>query len=235
MNSVRAKLFWLSNVCGILLLVSSLTASAATDNDRWNQAQAELQKQLAPGAPAADYRKKIEGLGYQITSTNYNTADYLEYELVKDNMTWEVQINVDDATKKATKVDVVTNVWKTDATEAALGRTTAAHNTPVYRNPYSERDRTSVSRLIKELEALPVGQGKQFYKDALSKHGYSVTRINTDDADELSLEAVKGANSVEFNVAFNEKTGKSTSVDADSIWFESQSTSEERHHQEAKK
>jgi len=231
----KAKLFWLSSICGILLLASSLTASAATDNERWNQAQAELQKQLAPGSPAADYRKKIEGLGYQITSTNYNTDDYLEYELVKDNMTWEVQINVDEATKKATKVDVVTNVWKTDATEAALGRAVAAHNAPVYRNPYSERDRMSVSHLIKELEALPVGQGKQFYKDALSKNGYNITRINTDDADELSLEAVKGANSVELNVAFNEKTGKSTSIDADSIWFESQSTSEERHHQEAQK
>ena len=69
----KAKLFWLSSICGILLLASSLTASAATDNERWNQAQAELQKQLAPGSPAADYRKKIEGLGYQITSTNYNS------------------------------------------------------------------------------------------------------------------------------------------------------------------
>jgi uncharacterized protein YmfQ (DUF2313 family) len=235
MGTVKAKIIWLTSVCGMFLLASSFTASAATDNERWNQAQAELQKQLAPGLPAADYRKKIEGLGYQITSTNYNTADYLEYELVKDNMTWEVQINVDDATKKATKVDVVTNVWKTDATEAALGRNGTTHTPTVYRNPYSERDRTSVSRLIKELEALPVGQGKQFYKDALSKHGYNITRINKDDADELSLEAVKGANSVEFNVAFNEKTGKSTSIDADSIWLESQSTSEERHRQEAQK
>jgi hypothetical protein len=79
---------------------------AASDNERWNMGQAELQKQLAPGMPAADYRKKIEGLGYQVTSTNYNNADYLEYELVKGDNTWEVQIDVDDATKKAKKVDV---------------------------------------------------------------------------------------------------------------------------------
>ena len=51
----------------------------------------------------------------------------------------------------------------------------------------------------------------------------------------LSLEAVKGANSVELNVAFNDKTGKSTSIDADSMWVESEATSQERERQEARK
>jgi len=125
-------------------------------------------------------------------------------------------------------------IRRTYATERALGRTVAADDKPVYRNPYSDRDRTSVSRLIKELEAMPVGQTKQFYKDELKKRGYDIARINTDDKDELSLEAVKDANSVELNVEFNEENGKSTSIDADSIWFESQATSEVRHHQEAR-
>jgi hypothetical protein len=234
MRTIKAKLFGITSLSGAILLASSLTVGAASDNERWNMGQTELQKQLAPGMPAADYRKKIEGLGYQITSTNYNNEDYLEYELVKGDNTWEVQIDVDDATKKATKVDVTMNTWKTDATERALGRTVAADDKQVYRNPYSDRDRTSVSRLIKELEAMPVGQAKQFYKDELKKKGYQISRINTDDKDELSLEAVKDANSVELNVAFNEENGKSTSIDADSIWFESQATSEVRHHQEAR-
>jgi hypothetical protein len=234
MKTIKAKLFGISSLSGAILLASSLAVGAASDNERWNMGQAELQKQLAPGMPAADYRKKIEGMGYQVTSTNYNNADYLEYELVKGDNTWEVQIDVDDATKKATKVDVTMNTWKTDATERALGHTVAADDKPVYRNPYSDRDRTSVSRLIKELEAMPVGQTKQFYKDELKKRGYDIARINTDDKDELSLEAVKDANSVELNVAFNEDNGKSTSIDADSIWFESQATSEVRHHQEAR-
>jgi len=234
MKSIKAKLFGISSLSGAILLASSLTVGAASDNERWNMGQAELQKQLTPGMSAADYRKKIEGMGYKITSTNYNNEDYLEYELVKDDNTWEVQIDVDDATKKATKVDVTMNTWKTDATERALGRTVASDDKQVYRNPYSDRDRTSVSRLIKELEAMPVGQAKQFYKDELKKKGYEIARINTDDKDELSLEAVKDANSVELNVAFNEENGKSTSIDADSIWFESQATSEVRHHQEAR-
>jgi hypothetical protein len=236
MKTATAKIFRMSSLCGAVLLGSSLTVGAASDNEMWNQGQAELQKQLAPGAPAADYRKKIEGLGYKVTSTNYGNEDYLEYELVKGDMTWEAQIDVDDKTNKATKVDIVTNVWKTDATERALGgNATAAGTKPVYRNPYSERDRASVARLVKELEALPVDQTKQFYKDSLAKQGYQITRINTDDVEDLSLEAVKGANSVELNVAFNEKTGKSTSVDADSIWVESEATSREREQQEVHK
>lgn len=225
----------LGSWCGAILLGSALTVHAAGDTERWNQSQAELQKQLTPGMAAGEYRKKIEGLGYKITSTNYNTDDYLEYELVKNDQTWEVQIDVDDGNKKATKVEVVSNMWKTDATERALGRPVATNDKPLYRNPYSERDRVSVSRLITELEALPVGQSKDFYKETLKKHGYEITRVNTDEKEALSLEAVKGANSVELNVAFNENTGKSTSIDADSIWFESQATSDARHRQEAQR
>jgi len=235
MKTASTKFFHISSLSGAILLASSLTVGAASDNEAWNQGQAELQKQLAPGVPAADYRKKIEDMGYKVTSTNYNNEDYLEYELVKGDMTWEVQIDVDDNSNKATKVEVVTNAWKTDATEQALGRSVAANSKAMYRNPYSERDRVSVSRLIKELEAMPVGQTKQFYKDTLAKQGYEVTRVNSDDSDELSLEAVKGANSVELNVAFNEKTGKSTSIDADSMWIESEATSRAREHQEVRK
>ena len=233
MRLANAKFFWVSSFCGAVLLTVPLTVSAASDSEAWNQGQAELQKQLAPGAPASEYRKKIEDLGYKITSTNYNNEDYLEYELVKGNQTWEVQIDVDDKTNKATEVKTVTNMWKTDATEHALGRNVVADNKPMYRNPYSERDRVSVSRLIKEIESWPVDQNKQFYKDALAKNGYEITRINNDEKDMLSLEAVKGANSVELNVAFNEKTGKSTSIDADSMWVESEATSRERERQAA--
>lgn len=234
MKTAKARFLSIGSSCGALLLASSLTVSAASDNEAWNQGQAELQKQLAPGSSAADYRKKIEGMGYKITSTNYNNDDYVEYELVKGDMTWEVQIDVDDNTKKATEVKTVANIWKTDATERAMGRNVVAGNKATYRNPYSERDRTSVSRLIREIEAWPVDQTKQFYKDALAKNGYKVTRTNTDDTEMLSLEAVKGASSVEVNVGFNDKTGKSTSVDADSMWVESEATSREREKQEAR-
>ena len=74
-------------------------------------------------------------------------------------------------------------------------------------NQYSDRDRASTDQLVSELEALPVGHDKQFYKDALRKQGYEITKVNKDDTDELNLEAVKKGNSVQMNVDFDQSYG----------------------------
>jgi len=68
-------------------------------------------------------------MGWKITSVNYDKPDYVEYEIVKGHDTYEVQMDVDKNSKKATKVDVTTNAWKTDATKQALKANdrTAAH------------------------------------------------------------------------------------------------------------
>jgi len=120
----RAK--WAFYLAGSLALAVPATAGAAMteSGEHWNQGQAELQKNLPPGQPADVYRRKLEELGYKVTSTNYDNPDYLEYEVVKGDQTWEVQIDVDDNTHRATKVDIAKNMWKTDATKAELERNT---------------------------------------------------------------------------------------------------------------
>lgn len=57
-------------------------------------------------------------MGYKITATKYDKADYVEYEVVKDDETFEVQIEMKQG--KATEIDVATNMWKAEATERAL-------------------------------------------------------------------------------------------------------------------
>lgn len=250
---------------GALALAVPVTAGAAMteSGERWNQGQAELQKNLPPGQPADVYRRKLEELGYKVTSTNYDNPDYLEYEIVKGDQTWEVQIDVDDNTHRATKVNVAKNMWKTDATKAELERNTrmAANESSDYEsrhpaagryneysdrdrarysesrqtaatrsNAYSDRDRDRVStdQLVKELESLPTGHDKQFYKEALRKRGYDIARVDKDATDELKLEAVKDGRSVKMDIAFDEDTGKSTKIDASSLWAESESTSRTR-------
>jgi uncharacterized protein YmfQ (DUF2313 family) len=221
-------------------LTSPAIAGASDSNERWNQTQAELQKNLPPGLPADIYRRKLEDMGYKVTSTNYDKPDYLEYEIVKGDQTWEVQVDVDDNTHKATKVDIVANRWKTDATKQALennkrmasgdestypeGRRTAA----MRNNPYSDRDRVSTNQLVKEIEGMLIGRDKQYYKDALRKRGYDISRVDKDETDELKLEAVKDGRSVKMGVAFDEDTGKSTKVNASSLWAESESTTRTR-------
>ena len=59
-------------------------------------------------------------MGWKITSVNYDKPDYAEYEIVKGDQTYEVQIDFDKNSHKATKVDVATNAWKADSTENAL-------------------------------------------------------------------------------------------------------------------
>jgi uncharacterized protein YmfQ (DUF2313 family) len=237
--------------CGAVAVTTPLLSHAQmTDTSQWNQGQAELQKQLKPGMTHDSYRRKIEEMGYKITSTNYNNPDYLEYEVVKGDQTWEVQIDIDDNTRNATKIDISQNVWKTDATTAALeqaqnaSRTAAGadtvagstiknqRTTELRNNQYSDRDRTTTDELVRELDALPVGHDKEYYKNTLRQRGYEITKINKDDSDELELEAVKGGHSVQLEIEFDEDNMRSTEVDASTLWAESESTTRARETQE---
>lgn len=247
----KTKTLMMLGFCGALGTAFPLTVSAeAGDSAQWNKGQAELQKHLAPGMAAQSYRDKLQKLGYNITATNYNNDDYIEYEVVKGDQTWEIQIDVDEDTGKATEIDIAQNVWKADATTAALERTDpdmiaatgtgrTARETESERrarvmrnNQYSDRDRATTDRLVSELDALPVGHDKEYYKDALRQRGYEITKVNKDDNDELNVEAVKNGNSVQLDINFDENTARSTEVDASTLWAESESTTRTREAQE---
>jgi uncharacterized protein YmfQ (DUF2313 family) len=87
--------------------------SAKDDEDKLEQA-------LKTGQDKNFYRSQLEKMGWKITSVNYDKADYVEYEVVKGNDSFEIQIDFDKSTRKATKIDVAANAWKTDATKKAL-------------------------------------------------------------------------------------------------------------------
>lgn len=223
----------------LALAVPATAGAESNDNEQWNQGQAELQKNLRPGQPADAYRRKLEQMGYKITATNYDNPDYVEYEVVRGDQTWEIQIDVDEDTRRATKVDVAANVWRTDETDQVLESNTRRASTDdsyadgrqraaVRNNQYSDRDRRSAEQLVQEIESLPMGRDKQFYKDMLQRRGYDISRVDKDDQDELDLEAVKDGRSVEVDIDFDEDTGKSTEIDASTMWVESESTTRTR-------
>src|ERR1043165_8607232 len=94
-----------------------------SDRDRMKSSADEkkqLEQALKTGEDKDFYRRELEKMGWQITAVNYDKPDYLEYEIVKGGDSYEVQIDFDKNSNKATKVDVTTNVWKTDETERAL-------------------------------------------------------------------------------------------------------------------
>jgi hypothetical protein len=81
-----------------------------------------LEKSLKTGESKQSYRSQLEKMGYKITSVNADKPDYVEYEIVKGNDTYEVQIDFDKNSGKATKVDVTSNLWQADATDKALSQ-----------------------------------------------------------------------------------------------------------------
>lgn len=230
MQKTRYSLVVLLSAASLVCLITPLPSRAETNAAAWNAGQADLEKNLSPGQDAKTYRQKLEQLGYQVTAVNYDNPSYLEYEVVKGDQTWEVQIDVDSQTHKATTIEIDPNVYRTEATTNALaGKTVTTATAPAAKSEqYSDRTRARTSTLISELEALPVGHDKAFYKDALKKHGYEITKVDKDTQDLLKLEAVKNKQSVQLNVSFDEATGKSTKLDADSMWVESESTYRER-------
>jgi uncharacterized protein YmfQ (DUF2313 family) len=191
-----------------------------SDRDRMRSSKDEedrLEKALKTGEEKDFYRRELEKMGWQITSVNYDKPDYLEYEIVKGDSSYEVQIDFDNS-RKATKVDVTTNIWKTDATENAL-RTRKKVDYPkkTTENPerYSDRDRMRSSKDEEDkLEAtLKPGQDKDFYRRELDKMGWKITSVNYDKPDYVEYEIVKGDQSYEVQLDFDKNSRKATKVD----------------------
>jgi len=99
-------------------------------------------------------------------------------------------------------------------------------------NQYSDRDRSTTAQLVRELDTLPIGHNKEFYKNTLRQHGYEITKVNKDDDDEMNVEAVKDGHSVQLDISFDENTAQSTEIDASTLWAESESTTRSREAQE---
>jgi hypothetical protein len=114
-------------------------------------------------------------MGYQITSVNYDRPDYLEYEIVKGNNTYEVQSDFDKNSAKATKIDVALNLWRTDATKAALRGKKSEYPKGTTANPdrYSNRDRHKAydSEGEKLEKTLKTSETKDFYRKQLEEMG----------------------------------------------------------------
>lgn len=95
-----------------LLLVTACANASA-------ESVATLRQSLEPGHGPDYYWQEIEGLGYEVTSVNYDRPDYVEYEIVKDGETYEVQLQLDDE-RIAREIEIDANTWRADETAAAV-------------------------------------------------------------------------------------------------------------------
>ena len=201
--------------------------SVYSDRDRAKSSKDEtekLEQALKTGEEKPFYRRELEQMGWQITSVNYDKPDYLEYEIVKGKSSYEVQIDFDKNSHKATKVDVTTNAWQTDATERALRegkRVDYPNKTAANPSRFSDRDRMKSTKTEEDKleQALKTGEEKDFYRRQLEKMGWKVTSVSYDKADYVEYEIVKGDTSYEVQVDIDKNSRKATKVDVvTNVW-----------------
>jgi uncharacterized protein YmfQ (DUF2313 family) len=187
----------------------------------------KLEQALKAGQEKNFYRRELEKLGYQITSINYDKPDYVEYEIVKGNNSYEAQIDFDKS-GKATKIDVAPNLWRTDATKAALQGKKVESPKGAIANPdrYSDRDRRKAydSEEEKLEKALKTGENKQRYRTQLEKMGYKVTSVNADKPDYVEYEIVKADDTYEVQIDFDKNSNKAIKVDVTSNLWQAEAT-----------
>ncbi len=184
----------------------------------WKSQEDTLKRALQTGEGKDFYRRELTKMGWQITSVNYDKPDYLEYEIVKGDDSYEVQIDFDKNSNKASKVDVTVNSWKTDATENALAnRKKVAYPSRTTTDPerFSDRQRMTTAKDSegKLEQALKTGEGKDFYRRELEKLAWQITSVNYDKPDYLEYEIVKGDESFEVQIDFDKNSNKATKVD----------------------
>src|SRR4029450_4929005 len=225
---------------GVLLSVPATIPSAVADDpkttsnpsmhsDRDGTKESKDEKEkldqtLKTGEEKPFYRRELEKMGWQITSVNYDKPDYLEYEIVKDKSSYEVQIDFDKNSRKATKVDVTANAWKTDATERALRegkKVDYPNKTTANPSRFSDRDRMKSAKSQEEKleQALKTGEEKDFYRRQLEKMGWKVTSVNYNKPDYVEYEIVKGDTSYEVQIDIDKNSNKATKVDVvTNVW-----------------
>ena len=195
-----------------------------SDRDRtadWTKDKEVVERALKTGEAKEFYRRELEKMGFTITAINYDKPDYVEWEVVKSDKSYEVQIDL--AGGKATKVDVTTNMWRADATKQAMqGKKVAAAGKGDAR--FSDRDRRAGWDKGKDgLErALKPGQNKDFYRKELEKMGYKITATNQDKPDYVEWEVVKGDET--YEVQLDMADGKASKVDVTTNMWQADAT-----------
>jgi hypothetical protein len=208
-------------LCALGLVTLLSPAASWGETHTWERGEDLLDQHLQPGQKISAYRNILGDLGFTITSVNYYTPDYVEYEAVKDDESYEVQIDIDENTGRATNLDIARNLWQTNATETALEQPeqmVSLHDpsyilvvTPVLVE--SGRDRSGMEKVVRDLEALPVGRNEQFYRNTLQERGYQVLDSMT-AGNRLQLRAEKNGQEALLTIQFDPDTGKSTYVSA---------------------
>lgn len=197
---------------------------AETNNER-----EQLQLKLRAAQTRADYAKILEANGYRIAAVNADKKDYLEYEVVKGEHSYEVQLDFDKGAALATQVEVAANLWRADATKRMLKDAKYKHAGMPKADPDSRySDRRYMKSWTDEKDqlekVLPPNLKVSAYKPKIESMGYKVTAVNEREKDHVEYEIAKGDNSYEVKIDVDPKTQIAKDVDVTSNLWEADAT-----------
>jgi hypothetical protein len=188
-----------------------------------------LEQKLAAAQTRADYARILESNGYRIAAVNADKDDYLEYEVVKGQHSYEVQLDFDKGMAKASKIDVTFNMWRTDEAKRMLADASYRPSAPLKADPESRfSDRRYMPAWNDEKgrleKSLTPNMKLSDIRPKLEQMGYKVTAVNDRESDYVEYEIVKGRNSYEVQIDVNAKTQVATKVDVTSNLWEADAT-----------
>jgi len=122
---------WAGFAFALLLPVATFaaeptSAAAAAPMTRWEAGKRGLETALPPGRSRAFYREELSRLGYRLRSANEDSPATLEYEVVSSVHRYDVQIDVDQESGTATRVQVAPNLLKARQARNAVDRAQAS-------------------------------------------------------------------------------------------------------------
>lgn len=176
--------------------------------ENYDQQRAALEDSLSSAKTVEQLRTGLEKAGYRITSINTESANKVEYEVVKGDHTFEVRSNVDADTLK--DVEVTNNLWRAENTKRALKDADYDASDVKFdkdnEGRYSDAQFADTWTQEKEalIKAMPVGKEFADYKKILEDKGYQITSVNDQDDDEIEFEIVKGDHSFEVNLEYED-------------------------------
>lgn len=188
-----------------------------------------LEEMLRAAQNRADYARILESNGYRISAVNQDKKDYLEYEVVKGDRSYEVQLDFKNGATRASKIDVANNMWRADSTERMLKDSNYKHPGPLVAD---REGRYSDSRYMKawndekdRLEkALPPNLKVSEYKSKIESMGYKITSVNDRDPGHVEYEIARGDNSYEVKIDVDPGTQMAKDIDVTSNLWEADST-----------
>jgi len=188
-----------------------------------------LVQKLRAGTNRADYERILKDNGFRVSGINEDKKDYLEYEVVKGQNSYEVQVDFKDGAKRASNVEVAPNMWRSEATERMVKDPNYQYTGAMAVDSKAKySDRRNMKGWTNEKDrlqkALPMNLKAADYRSKIEGMGYKVTAVNDREKDYVEYEIAKGENSYEVQIDLDARTGMASKVDVTSNLWEAEAT-----------